>query len=111
MEIKDLLQKLIYVLDGLAILIIIWGTLIQFFNFLKEGIFIHKDTNVAQFINTIKNKLGAYILFGLEILIGADIIESIIDPSIEHIITLAVIVIIRTIISFFLTRELSDTSN
>ncbi|MEG2602777.1 MAG: DUF1622 domain-containing protein, partial [Carnobacterium sp.] len=56
--------------------------------------------------NIIKNHLGSYILFGLEILIAADIIESILNPSFQDLIVLASIVVIRTAISYFLTKEI-----
>ncbi|MEW9080881.1 DUF1622 domain-containing protein [Terrisporobacter glycolicus] len=35
-------------------------------------------------------------------MIGADIVESILGPTIDHILTLAALVIIKTIISYFL---------
>ncbi|MGL5675614.1 MAG: DUF1622 domain-containing protein [Cellulosilyticaceae bacterium] len=107
---KDLLQKLIYGLDALSIFVIVWGTLMGFIGFLKVGVLIKDAKTLPMIITQIKTILGAYILLGLEILIGADIIETIINPSIDHIIALAVIVVIRTLISFFLSREIASTN-
>ena len=57
----------------------------------------------------IKNFLGSYILLSLEILIVADIIESIVKPTFQDILKLATLVIIRTVISYFLHKEIEDT--
>lgn len=55
-----------------------------------------------------KNALGFYILLSLEILIAADIIDSIVKPTWEDILLLAAIVTIRTVISHFLNKEIME---
>ncbi|WP_164814037.1 DUF1622 domain-containing protein, partial [Clostridium perfringens] len=59
-------------------------------------------------ITRVKSCLGTYILLGLEILICADIIESILNPTFHDIIVLASIVVIRTVISYFLNKEIES---
>lgn len=59
--------------------------------------------------NLLKNYMGTYILFGLEILIAADIIETIMNPTMEEIVFLAAVVVIRTVISYFLGKEMENT--
>lgn len=108
MDFKNILEKLIIILQGLSTIVIIWGIAIQFALWLKSEIASKTRKTAVENITTIKNFLGTYILFGLEILIGADIIESILDPSLNHIFGLAVIVIIRTIISYFLNKEIES---
>ena len=52
--------------------------------------------------------LGRVILLGLEILIVGDIIRSIIvDTSVESVLVLGLIVVIRTVLSFALEVEIS----
>jgi len=61
-------------------------------------------------LNAIKETrivVGQHILLGLEFLIGADVINTVIDPGMEEIAILAAIVLIRTAISYFLTREMT----
>ena len=51
--------------------------------------------------------MGRAILLGLEILIIADIVQTItIDPTLESAVTLGVIVLVRTFLSFSLEIEL-----
>ncbi len=50
--------------------------------------------------------LGNYILLGLEFMIVSDIIHSFLQPDLLSLSTLGVLVLIRTMISFFLGKEL-----
>ncbi|MEG2868344.1 MAG: DUF1622 domain-containing protein [Terrisporobacter sp.] len=111
MNIKHILEILIMVLQALSIVIIVWGVILCFIKFLSLEISTKKKSNIVQKITTIKNYLASYILLGLEILISADIIESIVNPSIEDILRLAAIVIIRTVISYFLNKEMKSDEN
>ena len=54
-----------------------------------------------------RQDIGRAILLGLEVLIIADIVETItIDPTLESAATLALIVLVRTFLSFSLEVEL-----
>jgi uncharacterized membrane protein len=54
--------------------------------------------------------IGRSILLGLEILIIADIVQTItIDPTVESAVALALIVLVRTFLSFSLEIELEGT--
>jgi len=55
----------------------------------------------------VRQGVGRAILLGLEILIIADIVQTItIDPTLESVITLGVLVLVRTFLSFSLEIEL-----
>ncbi|NSB13704.1 putative membrane protein [Clostridium beijerinckii] len=111
MDIKKILEILIIVLQGLSITIIVWGVFLCLINFIKVEISINNRSNIVQKITSAKNYLGSYILLGLEILISADIIDSILNPTMHDILRLAAIVIIRTVISYFLNKEMKATEN
>jgi uncharacterized membrane protein len=52
-------------------------------------------------------QVGQAILLGLEVLIIADIIQTVtIDPTVESAVTLGIIVLVRTFLSFSLAIEL-----
>ncbi|RVU54142.1 DUF1622 domain-containing protein [Anaerosphaera multitolerans] len=83
---------------------------------LLTGLFLNlKDltlsilTKNAEQVKTVKNRLGGIVLLGLEILIIADIVETIINPTFDEIALLAAIVAIRTAISYFLNKEIQET--
>ncbi len=55
----------------------------------------------------LRQQLGKAILLGLEILVAGDIISTVVtEPTMEKVLTLGVIVLIRTFLSFSLEIEL-----
>lgn len=102
------LEWAIFVLNIFSILILIVGiflvlkTLFQFQSIKKS--YVQRNQRNAE----VRKLLASYILLSLEVLVVADIVESIIRPTWADILKLAVMVIIRTVISYFLNREISD---
>ncbi|MGB9929624.1 MAG: DUF1622 domain-containing protein [Methanosarcina sp.] len=58
----------------------------------------------------VRKELTDKIIFGLEILIIADIIETLKKPDLEELLLVGAIVIIRTILSYFLSKEAEEGS-
>ena len=57
-------------------------------------------------IASLRVKLGQYLLLGLELLIASDIIETIVNPGLDELAQVGGIVLIRTVLAFFLNREI-----
>jgi uncharacterized membrane protein len=56
---------------------------------------------------TLRGFVGRTILLSLEILVAADLIRTVaVDPSLENVVSLGVVVLIRTILSFSLDIEI-----
>ena len=61
----------------------------------------------AEAYQRVRNDIGRAILLGLEVLIIADIVQTItLDPTIEGALTLGIVVLVRTFLSFSLEIEL-----
>jgi uncharacterized membrane protein len=90
--------------------IIIWGVIISTFQFFKNELSKSSSSEKAVQRAYIRTFLASYILLGLEVLIAADIIDTIAHPELNEIITLIVIVFIRTFISYFLQKEIKETA-
>lgn len=104
---SSFLQTIVKGLHGVTILIVLWGAVLAVKEFLL--LFFRKqqeDTPRLERLNSIKNTLGGYVLLGLEILIIADIVDSITQPNLQDIARLGAIVLIRTVISVFLNKEI-----
>lgn len=94
------------IIDLIAILFILWGLVKALFDY-----FALRIKNKALSSNDVQNircYLGTYILLGLEIMIVADLIKTVLNQTIDDLIFLGGIVIIRTILSYFLNKEISD---
>jgi len=98
----------ILALNIFSIVVLIWGVIMAGIDFIKSECSNRNRVVMTKQNNFIKSFLGSYILLSLEILIAADIIESIIKPTFQDILKLAILVIIRTVISYFLHKEIDD---
>ena len=93
----------------IGITIIISGViycLIQYINSILSGQFI---TDVAV-INQIRLTLGRILILGLEFIVAGDLIGTTTNPDYYEVGILAAIVIIRTILSFSINREIMSIS-
>ena len=90
--------------------IIVWGVTIITFRLIKLEIKLFKQKSIYNARETLRHQLGSYLLLGLEFLIAADIIGTIRHPTLNDMAVLGSIVIIRTVISYFLEREISEFS-
>lgn len=90
------------------VLVIITGVMHWLINFIKIEIGV-KSRHLNN--DQIRYSLGIYLLLGLEFLIAADILETIFRPGIEQLAILGGIVIIRTVLNYFLNKELEHIKN
>lgn len=97
------------VLYLVSVAILLWGFVLCLKDFLAPHFRRMKKTERMRKLADVKNGLGGYILLALEVLIVADIIDSIAKPTFEDILRLAAIVAIRTVISYFLNKEIRDS--
>ena len=93
-----------FTLNIIGALIIIWGTLLVLFEFLKKEILQQQES--IRLNEAIRIRLGSYLVLALEFFIAGDIVKTIITPTWESLGILGAIVIIRTILSYFLTKDL-----
>jgi uncharacterized membrane protein len=91
----------------IGVLVIVLGVIGGLWRFVRSEIAAARGSDVAVARKKLRGTLGYYLLLGLEFLIAADIIETLIKPSVQELIVLGSIVAIRTVISYSLTAELS----
>ena len=88
--------------DSAGVLIIVVGALLATGRCVWRGLAGPGDAYRAY-----RQDLGRAILLGLEFLVAGDIIRTVVvDPSLDNVLVLAVIVLIRTFLSFSLELEL-----
>ncbi len=96
---KHYIHYIAIAVEILGILTIVLGILYAFFLALKQS---NEDKYTI-----VRQKIGKSILLGLEILVAADIIFTIVtEPTLEQVLTLGLIVLIRTFLSLSLQVEL-----
>ena len=62
---------------------------------------------LRKYSNTeIRLHLGSYLALGLDFQLGADILGTAVSPTFEEVQLLAAIVVIRTVLNYFLSKEI-----
>jgi uncharacterized membrane protein len=101
------IEHVVRVVEGVGAGIMILGGLGAFAAFAYQS--LHADT-AEQPYEALRRNLGRCILLGLEVLIVADIVRTIIvDTTIESVAALGIIVVIRILLSFSLEVEIDGT--
>jgi uncharacterized membrane protein len=102
MEFDQAMHAAVRVFEVLGVSIFVIGAA---WAFGRAGLVLRRHQGGA--FEMVRHDLGQAILLGLEILIVADIIQTItIEPTIESAVTLGIIVLVRTFLSFSLEIEL-----
>ncbi len=90
---------------------IVWGSVVSFFELVRLEFQRVKGGNVCKKREYLRHHFGFFLLLGLEFLIAADIIQTIIRPTLRDLAILGSIVTIRTVLSFFLDKEMAGKHN
>jgi uncharacterized membrane protein len=92
----------------LGVLVIVFGVAGGVLRFLRSEIHSASGKNVEEDRKRLRHALGYYLLLGLEFLIAADIIDTLMKPTVQDLIALGAIVLIRTVINLSLNAELKS---
>ena len=103
-ETMELLVEVIWAIFayiGIAIMVVWWAKALYL---LVYRLLIDRKIPMWK----IRVKLGHYLVLALEFLVAKDILESIVNPSYQGLITLWAIVTIRTVLSYFTNKEIAE---
>ena len=92
----------------LGVLVIVFGVASGLWRFLRSEFIAARGMNVDDDRKRLRHLLGYYLLLGLEFLIAADIIDTLMKPTPQDLLVLGAIIVIRTVISFSLNAELKS---
>jgi uncharacterized membrane protein len=93
-------------IGAIGIVIICWGVLLGLLDFLHIEFDRIRGKNIRNRRYLLRHHLGSYLLVGLEFLIAADVVRTVIEPTLTELAILGAIIAIRTAISFFLNMEM-----
>ncbi len=107
MEFQSLIGLIGRIGELIGVLILVLGALVALYRYVV-ALIRHQEAQAAY--QALRGSLGRAILLGLEILVAADIIRSVaINPSFESVGVLAVIVLVRTFLSWSLEVEITGS--
>jgi len=88
--------------DGVGVFIVVCGALVA-----TTRLVLHRAQSTGNYYSLYRQDVGRAILLGLEFLIAGDIIRTVVvAPTMENVLVLGLIVLIRTFLSLSLQLEI-----
>lgn len=102
------LNLLATIISVISLLIVTYGAAIALLSFLLNEIKRLNGNYSTNNLRKLRAVLGTYLLLGLEFLIASDILKTVLEPTINELIILGGIVVVRTVLSVFLNKEIKE---
>ncbi len=93
-----------------GVAVILWGVVVAIVATVSVELSTLRHRNMPKARIRLRQQLGSSLLLGLEFLIAADVIRSVMQPTLEEVAVLGGIVAIRTVISYSLHKEMESQS-
>lgn len=98
---------IVHVAEGIGVAVLVAGLLLAAFLAFRTW---RNTGDGSKAYTTLRRTLGGAILAGLEVLVAADLIRTVaVDPTLNNVLILGIIVLIRTFLSFSLEIEIEGT--
>lgn len=93
--------------DSVAVAVMLVGFVLAVVKFLPT-LLRATSLDSIQEIQMIRCGLGTYLVFALELMIVSDLLHSVLSERLEDLYFLSAIVVIRTVIAYFLNKEIQE---
>ena len=104
MTFNELMDDIATGFEAVGVAVLVVGFVL---GLVRAGLSYVRSNERAPIYRTLRSFVGRTILLSLEILVAADLIRTVaVDPSFDNVASLAVIVLIRTVLSFSLDVEI-----
>src|SRR4051812_35709185 len=97
---------LVHIVEANSALVIFYGVVRAFLSWITS--IVRGPSRMPS--SRIRLELGGSLALALEFLLAADILETIISPSLQQVAILGAVAIIRTGLNYFLSKEMADES-
>ena len=95
------------IIDAAASVIMVWSFAVAIYAFAQAS-FTGSAADRIMRLQVARCALGVKLVFALELLIISDLLHTVVSHSLDDLWFLAALVVIRTVISYFLNREIQE---
>ncbi len=106
--IHSIVEWLALAVDVVASAIMVWAFLVSVYGFLKASFGGGVPAERIRRLQVVRCGLGMKLVFALELLIISDLLQTVVSRTMESLLFLAALVLIRTIVAYFLNREIQE---
>ena len=104
------LEGIAFAVDMIGVAIILYGFAVGLASYVRavlESGGIQAKYNRYQ---VVRCRTGIHLILGLEFMIVSDVLTSVVSRTLEDLISLGAIVLIRTVLAYFLDRDMAEVS-
>jgi len=107
MDVYATMESITTALEVVGVIILVAGIA---FAFATAALRMSRGTSVTLAYEGLRKSIGRSILLGLEVLVAADLVYTVVvDRTLDSVLGLALIVLVRTLLSFSLEIEIEGT--
>lgn len=106
LPVSQIIEPISLGLELIGVAIIVYGAIVSLMFLVQVEAKDRKQAGLNQ--HSIKQQFTSRILTGLEFFIAADVLKTILNPTLQSLTIVAVIVAIRATLTFLLNRELKE---
>jgi uncharacterized membrane protein len=103
----EIVEGVALAIDVVASAIMIWAFLVSLFGFLRASVGGMPSERIRR-LQIVRCGLGTKLVFALELLIISDLLHTVVSRTMDDLLFLAALVLIRTIVAYFLGREIQE---
>lgn len=103
----EVLESVAIGVGVIGVAVIVWGVATATITTARIEVANLRQRHLPRERVKVRQQLGSSLLLGLEFLIAADVIRTVVQPTLEEVGILGGIVAIRTVISYFLHKEMA----
>jgi uncharacterized membrane protein len=108
MTFTEAMEIVAQVFEAIGALVLLAGLLLALG---LSGRVLRRSGNGQEAYRVLRRSFGGVILLGLEILVAADLVRTVaVEPTVENVVILGAIVLIRTVLSFSLEIEIEGVA-
>ena len=109
-QINEILEWLAVAIDLTGAMIMVWAFVEAVLGLVRGSIRADDAPSRIRNMQVVRCGLGVKLVFALELMIISDLFVTIISRSIDDLILIGGLVVIRTVIGFFLNKEIQEVS-
>ncbi|WP_445611408.1 DUF1622 domain-containing protein [Hafnia alvei] len=100
-------EIIIYLSETLQTFLELISVLCVFIGLVRTLWTVISNFNNQSIFHIMRTRFGSWLALALEFQLAADILATTINPSLDELLKLAIIAVIRTFLNYFLSRELT----
>lgn len=104
--IENLIRHFALIIDVIGVLIIMWGAGRAVITLVAKEASNEKKESKREHFQSMRYDLGYVLILAIEFFLAGDILRTVISPEWNDLARVAALAVIRTILSFVLTKEM-----